>query len=131
MRGRSRRDILGHHARTGTPVLSPPWQLVLTLTQRDIRINDLKRRCGGTAQPCRCHCGRAAVRNRAVAAHRIIGPCEPSHSAIQRNKNIAKVTPSSEARDLYFVRELKPKPDKQIQLQRLCMVAGRRTPFSC
>ena len=131
MRGRSRRDILGHHARTGTPVLSPPWQLVLTLTQRDIRINYLKRRCGGTAQPCRCHCGRAAVRNRAVAAHRIIGPCEPSHSAIQRNKNIAKVTPSSEARDLYFVRELKPKPDKQIQLQRLCMVAGRRTPFSC
>jgi len=47
VRGRSRRDILGHHARIGTPVLSPPWQLVLILTQRDIRMNDLKRRCAG------------------------------------------------------------------------------------
>ncbi len=77
------------------PVATPGS--VLILTQRDIRMNDLRRRCAGTAQPWRCHCGRAAVRSRAVAAHRIIGSCEPSHSAIQSNKNVAKITLSSEA----------------------------------
>ena len=56
VRGRSRRVILGHHARTGTPVLSSPWQLVLIQTQmrRYRSAVPMPFRPSGCPKPCGC-----------------------------------------------------------------------------